>query len=53
MRSYFKEHEPTSLHQRLLTVEEVANVVVFLASSLGAAVNGASQRAEGGIIRHI
>ncbi|CAE7243075.1 yvrD [Symbiodinium sp. KB8] len=53
MRSYFKEHEPTSLHQRLLTVEEVANVVVFLASSLGGAVNGASQRAEGGIIRHI
>lgn len=52
-RDYFKTNEPTSLIQRFAAVEEVANTVVFLASSKAAAINGASQRVEGGIIRSI
>ena len=52
-KSYFSENETTSLLQRYLKPEEVANVVLFLGSELGAGVNGNAQRVEGGIIRHI
>ncbi len=51
--AYFKDREPTSLLQRFLTVEEIANVATFLASDLSSGINGASQRVEGGIISHI
>ena len=48
---YFAEHEPTSLIQRFITVEEVAQATVFLA--MNGAVNGSAQRVEGGIVRSI
>lgn len=51
--AYFTEHEPTSLLQRFLRPEEVANAVLFLASAMGSGVNGAAQKVEGGIIRGI
>lgn len=51
IENYFAEHEPTSLIQRFVDVEEVAQAVVFLASN--GAVNGSAQRVEGGIIRSI
>ncbi len=51
IENYFKEHEPTSLIQRFITVEEVAHAAVFLAGN--SAVNGSALRAEGGIIRTI
>ncbi|WP_298440356.1 SDR family oxidoreductase [uncultured Ferrimonas sp.] len=47
--SYFAEHEPTSLLQRFVTVEEVAESTVYLTSNR--AMNGQSLRVEGGIIR--
>jgi NAD(P)-dependent dehydrogenase (short-subunit alcohol dehydrogenase family) len=50
---YFSEHERTSLLQRFLTPQEVANTVAFLCSDLGSGINGNSQRVEGGIIYHI
>eukprot|EP01031_Cornospumella_fuschlensis_P037580 gene37580-45648_t len=50
---YFKVREPTSLLQRFLTVEEVANVALFLASDLSSGINGAAQKVEGGVIRAI
>jgi NAD(P)-dependent dehydrogenase (short-subunit alcohol dehydrogenase family) len=50
---YFKMNEPTSLIQRFATVEEVADTVVYLASEKASAVNGSSQRVEGGIVRSI
>lgn len=53
IKGYFEKHETTSLLQRFLRPEEVANVVVFVASSLGSAINGAAQLAEGGIIYHV
>eukprot|EP01040_Poterioochromonas_malhamensis_P010517 gene10517-11450_t len=50
-RGFFAEREPTSLIQRFLTVEEVANTALFLASDLSSGINGAAQLVEGGIIR--
>ncbi len=50
---YFKEVEPSSLLQRFIQPEEVANVVVFIASSAASCINGSSVRAEGGIVKHI
>ncbi|KAG5182705.1 putative oxidoreductase [Tribonema minus] len=47
---YFKENEPTSLLQRFLTPEEVANTILFLGSQAASGINGSAQRVEGGII---
>ncbi|RKW69566.1 SDR family oxidoreductase [Galactobacter caseinivorans] len=41
---------PTSLVQRFLEPEEVANLVAFLASPLSSATNGAAVRADGGVL---
>ena len=51
VNNYFDEHEPTSLIQRFVDVNEVASAVIFLATN--GAVNGSAQRVEGGIIRSI
>lgn len=53
IKDYFNVREPTSLLQRFLTVEEVANVATFLASDLSSGINGTSQKVEGGIVRCI
>ena len=51
LESYFREHEPNSLIQRFVTVDEVADATVFVAGN--GAVNGSSLRVEGGIVRAI
>lgn len=51
VKDFFSSREPTSLLQRFLTVEEIANVATFLASDLSSGINGSTQRVEGGIIR--
>ena len=48
---FVKQHRPTSLLQRFATVEEIANMVVYLCSKEASATNGAPLRVEGGIIR--
>ncbi len=50
---FVKQHRPTSLLQRFATVEEIANMVVYVASKEASATNGAALRAEGGIIQTI
>lgn len=50
---FVKEHRPTSLLQRFATVEEVANLVVYVASTQSSATNGAALRVDGGIVRSI
>ena len=50
---FFKETEPDSLLQRFIRPEEIASVVAFIASPLSAAINGASIKAEGGLIKSI
>ncbi|WP_461450102.1 SDR family NAD(P)-dependent oxidoreductase [Mucilaginibacter sp.] len=48
---FFKHMRPTSIVQRFLTTEEIANMVTYLASPLAAATNGAAIRAEGGVLK--
>ena len=50
---FFKETEPTSLIQRFIQPEEIASIVTFIASPLSSAINGASIKAEGGLIKSI
>lgn len=50
---FFQHMRPTSLIQRFLSTDEIANVVTFLASPLSSATNGAAIRAEGGLVRSI
>ena len=51
--AFFRETEPTSLLQRFIQPEEIASIVTFLASPRSAAINGASIRAEGGLVQSI
>lgn len=68
LRSYAQQHDvpiegaerhmlralrPTSLLQRLATVDEVANMITYACSREASATNGASLRVEGGILRHV
>jgi NAD(P)-dependent dehydrogenase (short-subunit alcohol dehydrogenase family) len=50
---FVKQFRPTSLLQRFATVEEIANMVVYIASREASATNGAALRAEGGIVQTI
>src|SRR5271168_3555412 len=50
---FVKQFRPTSLLQRFASVEEIANMVIYAASKESSATNGASLRAEGGIIQTI
>jgi NAD(P)-dependent dehydrogenase (short-subunit alcohol dehydrogenase family) len=52
-RSFVKRHRPTSLLQRFASVEEVANMVVYVASPQASATNGAALRVDGGVVRAI
>jgi NAD(P)-dependent dehydrogenase (short-subunit alcohol dehydrogenase family) len=50
---FVKQHRPSSLLQRFASVEEIANMVVYVSSKQASATNGAALRAEGGIVRTI
>jgi len=50
---FVKQHRPTSLLHRFASVEEIANMVVYVSSKEASATNGAALRAEGGIIQTI
>lgn len=49
-REFFAEHRATSLLQRMIEADEIANLVAYLASPLSSATNGAALRAEGGLL---
>lgn len=46
-------HRPTSLIQRAATVDEVANMVVYVCSTLASATSGAALRVDGGVVDDI
>ncbi|HEY9215828.1 MAG TPA: SDR family oxidoreductase [Ancylobacter sp.] len=50
---FVKAHRPTSIIGRPATVEEVANIVVYIASPLASATTGAALRVDGGVIDFI
>jgi NAD(P)-dependent dehydrogenase (short-subunit alcohol dehydrogenase family) len=51
--NFVKQHRPTSLLQRFASVDEVANMVVYVCSKEASATNGAALRVEGGIVNFI
>jgi NAD(P)-dependent dehydrogenase (short-subunit alcohol dehydrogenase family) len=52
-KQFFQQQRPTSLLQRFASVDEIANMVVYVASKESSATNGAALRAEGGIVQTI
>lgn len=52
-RLFFLEARPTSLLQRFATVDEIANLIAYVASPLASATNGAALRVDGGVARTI
>jgi NAD(P)-dependent dehydrogenase (short-subunit alcohol dehydrogenase family) len=50
---FVKQFRPTSLLQRFASVDEIANMVVYISSKEASATNGAALRAEGGIVHTI
>src|ERR1700680_381515 len=50
---FIRQFRPTSLLERFASVEEIANMVVYVSSKEASATNGAALRAEGGIIQTI
>lgn len=51
--NFVKQHRPSSLVQRFASVDEIANMVVYVSSKQASVTNGAALRAEGGIIQTI
>ena len=49
-KDFFRTARPTSLLQRFIEPDEIAEVVAFVASPAASAINGASLRAEGGVV---
>ena len=48
--AFVREHRPSSIIQRMATVDEVANMVVYVASPLASATSGAALRVDGGVV---
>jgi NAD(P)-dependent dehydrogenase (short-subunit alcohol dehydrogenase family) len=46
---FFAKGRPSSLLQRMIEPEEIANLVSYVASPLSAATNGAALRVDGGV----
>ncbi len=52
-QEFVATHRPSSLIRRLATVEEVANMVVYVCSEQASATTGAALRVDGGVLRHL
>jgi NAD(P)-dependent dehydrogenase (short-subunit alcohol dehydrogenase family) len=52
-KNFVQTHRPSSLIQRFATVDEVANMVVYVCSRQASATNGAALRVDGGVVRSI
>ena len=51
--TFVTEHRPTSLLQRLIEPEEIANLVAYLSSDQASATTGGAIRVDGGYVDHI
>src|SRR5260370_23284974 len=49
-KEFFKNARPTSILQRFIQPDEIANVVAFVCSPLASAINGVAGRAGGGVL---
>jgi NAD(P)-dependent dehydrogenase (short-subunit alcohol dehydrogenase family) len=52
-RDFFEHARPTSIIKRFERPDEIAAVVAFIASPHSSAINGATVRADGGVVRSI
>ncbi|MFD9030423.1 SDR family NAD(P)-dependent oxidoreductase [Streptomyces sp. NPDC059567] len=52
-RAFMREYRPQSLIQRLIEPEEIANMVVYLASDQASATTGGALRVDGGYVDSI
>lgn len=52
-REFFRSARPTSLLKRFATVDEVANMIVYLCTPAASATNGSSVRVDGGVVKTI
>jgi NAD(P)-dependent dehydrogenase (short-subunit alcohol dehydrogenase family) len=52
-QDFFTHIRPTSIIQRFASTDEIANMVVYLSSTLASATNGAAIRVEGGLLKGI
>ena len=52
-KEFFKTVRPTSLLKRFATIDEVANMIVYLCSPRASATTGAALRVDGGVVRAI
>jgi NAD(P)-dependent dehydrogenase (short-subunit alcohol dehydrogenase family) len=50
---FFQTARPTSLVQRFIEPEEVAEMIAYVCSPVSSATNGASLRADGGVLRSV
>lgn len=50
---FLKAARPSSLNMRLASVDEVANMVCYVASPASSATNGACLRCDGGIVQTV
>jgi len=48
--AFVRKNRPSSILGRAATVEEVANMIVYVASPLASATTGAALRVDGGVI---
>jgi NAD(P)-dependent dehydrogenase (short-subunit alcohol dehydrogenase family) len=48
---FFQTARPTSLVKRFATPDEVASLVVYIASPLASATTGAALRVDGGVLK--
>jgi hypothetical protein len=52
-RDFFQKTRPSSLLQRFARTDEVADMIVYVASEKASATNGAALRCDGGVVRAI
>lgn len=52
-QDFIQTHRPTSIIQRLLSVDEVANASVYLASEQASGTTGTAMRVDGGVARQV
>jgi NAD(P)-dependent dehydrogenase (short-subunit alcohol dehydrogenase family) len=52
-KDFFKNARPTSLLQRFASVQEIANLVTYVASPLSSGTNGSALKVDGGVAKFI
>jgi len=52
-REFIRRNRPTSLLERLILPEEIADFVAYVCSARASAVNGAALRVDGGLVRSV